>query len=99
MRGFFLRAEMSSITEYFHKPENQEAFKQYALARLVAEYDARGEVIPRHSFIYGKLQTDCLELRIKYREMLHGAEFLAAFLDVVKSNKEREKAAQQQTNP
>lgn len=82
---------MSKYTDYFCSGKTQAEFTQYLIARLIAEYDQRGEVIPRHSFVNGKLQTDCPELRLRYRQALDGILIFTNFLDIVtakNSNKE-----------
>lgn len=80
--------------EYFAQPQTRYDFGQFALALLIREYDERGEVMPRYTFNQGKLQTDCSELRLKYRELVNGAGMFAKFLDAVQANKQAQQQAQ-----
>lgn len=88
---------MSKYINYLSHPETLADFMAYAMMQVVAEYDARNEVIPRHSFQNGKLQTDSDELRVIYRENLKGALRAMQYLDIVQANKKRQ--AEQQGNP
>ncbi|ENV00432.1 hypothetical protein F969_00664 [Acinetobacter variabilis] len=84
---------MSSFSEYFSKPRTQEDFKHFLIAKLIQQYDARGEQIPRFSLNNGKLDTDSQELRLQYRYMLQGAQVFADLLDQVNDQKKRQEAA------
>lgn len=90
----------NKYTEYFANPHTRFDFGQFALAILIKRYDERGEAMPRFTFVSGKFQTDCAELRLKYRELIDCAGIVAMFLDAVKANKQaqQQKAAQQNQN-
>jgi len=83
------------FTEYFNQPQTRFDYGQFAIAVLIRRYDERGEVMPRYTFNQGKLQTDCSELRLHYRQLIDGAGMFAMFLDAVQANKQAQQQAQQ----
>ncbi len=89
---------MANFSEYFSRPTTQNEYKHFILAKLIRQYDERGEQIPRFSIDNGKLATDDAELRLQYRYMLQGAQLFAELLDHVDDRRKQQVAAAEQQN-
>lgn len=85
----------TKFADYLSNPATIESYKQFLIGRLIAEYAAKGEQMPRYTFKNGKLDTDSQELRLKYRYMLQGIQSVGVFLDYVRNQSNAEQQQQQ----